>query len=160
MSRIATTRIAATAVLVALLVAAARPARADPYVLVEVGLPEVAQVEAGFSVGRLALGARAGLLLLGTFVGGSATYHVGTMRDGGLPRHALLLGVHAMKEPTVDGITGHGETIAAYLGGRVGYGFVSAGGFLLRLELGGVVYKQVGGVEAGPTFEASFGWHF
>ena len=135
-------------------------ASADSYAQLAVGLPEVAQIEAGYLGRRWSAGARAGLILLDPAAGIAVTRYWSHAAPNERPRHSVIVGGHAMLNLRAPGLRGGGETIASYVAIRTGYAFSSPSGFLCRVELGLVSYLQRSGPEAGPLAAISAGWRF
>lgn len=115
------------------------------HVATGVGAPELVHGEIGFfATPRLSVDVRAANAALNPMIGTGVTYLIGGAPEGDSPRHALMLRLHGMLNPTLGGLrlTSTGDTFGAYVQPGVGYGFLAGNGFTLRASVGLVVAAE------------------
>ena len=126
-----------------------------------IGLPELAHLEGGvFVAPRVDVGARVGWVLFNPEVGLQVDgFLLGTATDRP-PRHSLLVTSTLMVNPTPPfRLRGGGERLGAYLGAYGGYAYTGDAGFIVRAELGALLYAETG-FAIGPNGVLSVGWAF
>ena len=126
-----------------------------------VGFPEMAHLEGGvFVAPRVDVGARVGWVLFNPEVGVLVHgFLLGTATDRP-PRHSLLVSGALMVNPTPPfSLRSGGERLGGYLGVYGGYAYTGEAGFIVRAELGALLYAETG-FAMGPNAVLSVGWAF
>lgn len=142
--------------------ALARPARV--YVAAGLGLPELLHAEVGwFASPRLSVEVHGGFPVLNPLAGVGVTgWLLGRPGADRPPRHSLTVSGRLRLNvlyPTM--LSSRGERLGSTLEPLVGYGLLTDGGFVLRADVGALVYlDEHDGLAAGPVALATAGYAF
>ncbi|MCA9546080.1 MAG: hypothetical protein KC613_16865 [Myxococcales bacterium] len=150
-------------VLLGLMAQMAQAAPRRGYVAAGVGIPELVHAEAGWFVApRVSLEVHGGFPILSPLAGVGVTGWLLGQAEGGPPRHSLTVSGRARVNvlyPLM--IRSKGERLGPVLEPLLGYGLVTDGGFLLRVDVGALVYlDEHHGLAGGPQGLVTLGYAF